>query len=73
MPNLPATCAILSAGGSQREKSPTQVRSWLIERYGSWISYRPTAEPAAWPLWLTPIALLLIGAFLIRRRIGTRR
>jgi cytochrome c-type biogenesis protein CcmH len=54
-------------------EKPDQVRSWLIGRYGSWISYRPTAEPAAWPLWLTPIALLLIGAFLIRRRIGTRR
>ena len=54
-------------------EKPDQVRSWLIGRYGSWISYRPTAEPAAWPLWLTPVALLLIGAFLIRRRIGTRR
>ena len=54
-------------------EKPDQVRSWLIGRYGSWITYRPTTEPAAWPLWLTPIALLLIGAFLIRRRIGTRR
>ena len=51
-------------------EKPDQVRAWLIARYGSWISYRPTAEPAAWPLWLAPIALLLIGAFLIRRRIG---
>jgi cytochrome c-type biogenesis protein CcmH len=54
-------------------EKPDKVRSWLIERYGSWISYRPTAEPAAWPLWLAPVALLLIGAFLIRRRIGMRR
>jgi cytochrome c-type biogenesis protein CcmH len=52
---------------------PDKVRAWLIARYGSWISYRPTAEPAAWPLWLAPAALLLIGAFLIRRRIGARR
>jgi cytochrome c-type biogenesis protein CcmH len=48
---------------------PDQVRSWLVQRYGSWISYRPTAEPAAWPLWLAPLALLVAGAFLIRRRI----
>ena len=48
---------------------PADIRSWLIERYGTWISYKPTAEPAAWPLWLAPLALLLIGAFLIRRRI----
>ena len=48
---------------------PAAIRGWLVQRYGSWISYRPTAEPAAWPLWLAPVALLLIGAFLIRRRI----
>jgi cytochrome c-type biogenesis protein CcmH len=48
---------------------PGEVRSWLVQRYGSWISYRPTAEPAAWPLWLAPLALLAIGVWLIRRRI----
>ena len=48
---------------------PAAIRAWLIRRYGSWISYRPTTEPAAWPLWLAPLALLLVGAFLIRRRI----
>src|SRR4051795_6196452 len=53
-------------------ESPARIRSWLVERYGSWISYRPTAEAAAWPLWLAPIGLLLAGAFLIRRRIGTK-
>lgn len=50
-------------------EKPAAVRGWLVQRYGSWISYRPTAEPATWPLWLVPIALLLIGAWLIRRRI----
>ena len=53
-------------------EKPAEVRSWLVQRYGSWISYRPTAEPAAWPLWLTPIALLIVGALLIRRRIKAR-
>ena len=53
-------------------EKPAAIRSWLVQRYGSWISYRPTAEPAAWPLWLAPIALLIAGAFLIRRRIKAR-
>lgn len=48
---------------------PATIRTWLVQRYGSWISYRPTAEPAAWPLWLAPLALLVVGAFLVRRRI----
>jgi cytochrome c-type biogenesis protein CcmH len=48
---------------------PADVRAWLVQRYGSWISYKPTNEPAAWPLWLAPFALLLTGAFLLRHRI----
>src|SRR5207249_8775043 len=53
-------------------EKPAAVRAWLVQRYGSWISYKPTDEPAAWPLWLAPLALLVIGAFLIRRRIRTK-
>jgi cytochrome c-type biogenesis protein CcmH len=53
-------------------ENPADIRHWLIERYGTWITYRPTAEPAAWPLWLAPLALLLVGAWLIRRRVRTR-
>jgi cytochrome c-type biogenesis protein CcmH len=48
---------------------PSAIRAWLIQRYGTWISYKPTTEPSAWPLWLAPFGLLLVGAWLIRRRI----
>lgn len=54
-------------------EKPAAIRGWLIQRYGTWISYKPTAEPAAWPLWLAPLALLLIGAWILRRRIRVRR
>jgi len=54
-------------------EKPDAIRAWLIQRYGTWISYKPTSEPAAWPLWLLPLALLLVGAWLIRRRIRMRR
>jgi cytochrome c-type biogenesis protein CcmH len=54
-------------------EKPSEIRDWLIQRYGSWISYRPTAEPAAWPLWLAPLALLAIGIWLVRRRIRLGR
>jgi cytochrome c-type biogenesis protein CcmH len=53
-------------------EKPDSIRTWLIQRYGSWISYQPTAEPAAWPLWLAPIALLIAGGLLIRRRIALK-
>jgi len=48
---------------------PAAIRAWLIDRYGTWISYRPTAEPAAWPLWAAPLLLLAVGGLLIARRI----
>jgi len=54
-------------------EKPAAIRSWLVQRYGSWISYKPTDEPAAWPLWLAPLGLLLVGAFLLRHRIRLRR
>jgi cytochrome c-type biogenesis protein CcmH len=54
-------------------EKPAAIRAWLIQRYGSWISYKPTEEPAAWPLWLTPLVLLLAGAFLVRHRIRLGR
>ena len=53
-------------------EQPAQVRAWLVRRYGSWISYRPGTDTVAWPLWLAPVALLLLGAVLVRRRIRLR-
>ena len=54
-------------------ENPRQIRTWLVERYGDWISYRPPSAPVGWPLWGAPLVLLLLGALLIRRRIGLRR
>ena len=50
-------------------EKPSAIRAWLIQRYGTWISFRPTAEPAAWPLWMLPLLLLLVAGYLVRRRI----
>jgi cytochrome c-type biogenesis protein CcmH len=54
-------------------ESPEQVRAWLVERYGNWVSYRPPVEPVTWPLWAAPPLLLLGGAWLLRRRLVRRR
>jgi cytochrome c-type biogenesis protein CcmH len=50
-------------------EQPSAIRAWLIQRYGTWISFRPTAEPAAWPLWMLPLLLLLVAGYFVRRRI----
>lgn len=54
-------------------EEPEQIRAWLIERYGDWISYQPTAEPILWPLWAAPVVLLLGGGALVWGRIRRRK
>ena len=49
-------------------EKPEEIRRWLIERYGAWVSYRPPVEPLTWPLWAAPVLLLAIGLYLARGR-----
>ena len=52
---------------------PEQIRAWLISRYGDWVSYAPRFEPVTWPLWASPVLLVLAGAWLARKRFRLRR
>ena len=54
-------------------EQPEHIRAWLIERYGDWVSYEPTADPILWPLWGAPLLLIGLGLLLIRGRIKRRR
>ena len=47
---------------------PEDIRRWLIERYGAWVSYAPPVEPLTWPLWAAPVLLLAAGLWLARGR-----
>ena len=49
--------------------SPAEVRRWLVERYGDWVSYKPPISPVTWPLWAAPLVLLGLGAWLARARL----
>lgn len=54
-------------------EEPEHIRAWLIERYGDWVSYEPTASPIVWPLWAAPVLFLGLGLLLLRGRIKRRR
>jgi cytochrome c-type biogenesis protein CcmH len=54
-------------------EQPEQIRSWLISRYGDWVSYAPRLEPVTWPLWAAPVLLVLAGGWLARKRFRRRR
>jgi cytochrome c-type biogenesis protein CcmH len=53
-------------------QSPAEVRRWLVKRYGNWVTYKPPLEPATWALWMAPLVLLGLGAWLARSRIKRR-
>lgn len=54
-------------------EEPEAIRTWLIDRYGDWVSYEPTSAPILWPLWAAPILLLALGFLLMRGRIRRRQ
>ena len=53
-------------------KSDEQIRSFMVDRYGDFVLYRPPVKPITWLLWIGPFVILAIGiAFLfsyLRRR-----
>jgi cytochrome c-type biogenesis protein CcmH len=56
-----------------RGERPSAIRAWLIQRYGAWVSFAPSLEPATLPLWAAPLLLLAFGAWLLRGRLVRRR
>ena len=54
-------------------EDPDEIRSWLRERYGDYVSYKPEVSAATWPLFAVPLLLLLVAVAILWRRIGTRR
>lgn len=46
--------------------TPEEVRSWLIERYGDWVTYNPPVNAVTWPLWIAPVVLLILAVWLAR-------
>ena len=57
----------------QKGESPEQVRAWLVERYGDWVTYAPPQHGVAALLWALPAVLILIGGFVAAGRIRRRR
>jgi len=54
-------------------ESPAQVRAWLIQRYGDYITYDPPLGGATWPLWAAPLVLLAIGIAIARLSFRRKR
>jgi len=51
----------------QAGEPPAQIRSWLVQRYGDYVSYDPPLSWSTVPLWLAPLMLIGLGLLLARR------
>ncbi|MFS0735656.1 cytochrome c-type biogenesis protein [Sphingomonas sp. 1P06PA] len=54
-------------------EEPEVIRSWLVQRYGDWVTYDPPLSAATAPLWALPILLIAAGLWLARGRFRRRR
>ncbi|MDO4897391.1 MAG: cytochrome c-type biogenesis protein CcmH [Moraxella sp.] len=41
-------------------RSDTEIRQYMFDRYGDFISYKPPVRPSTWILWLFPPLLLVV-------------
>ena len=56
----------------QQGKSDTEIKQFMVDRYGDFVLYRPPVKTTTLLLWVGPFVLLAIGAgvllLLLRRR-----
>jgi cytochrome c-type biogenesis protein CcmH len=53
----------------QAGKSDGDIKTFLVERYGEFVLYRPPLERQTLFLWFMPALLLVIGGWVLIRRI----
>jgi cytochrome c-type biogenesis protein CcmH len=53
-------------------EKPEDIRKWLIQNYGAWVSFKPQMGGNSAPLWLLPLLALAGGAYLARSRFKKR-
>ena len=54
-------------------RSDDQIRTYMVERYGDFVLYRPPLKATTVVLWLGPLLLLVVGAVVFWRVVARRR
>ena len=57
----------LRAGMSEEE-----IKSYMVERYGDFVLYRPPVKNSTWVLWFGPFILLLVGIAVLFAKLRSR-
>lgn len=46
-------------------KSDNEIRQYMIDRYGEFITYKPAVKSSTWLLWFGPFVLLVLVAVIL--------
>ena len=61
----------------REDKSDSQIKEYLVTRYGDFVLYKPEVKPLTWVLWFGPFLLLVIAimgmAYYLRQRQGAQK
>ncbi len=56
----------------REDRSDSQIKEYLVTRYGDFVLYRPEVKPLTWVLWFGPFLLLVLAiigmAYYLRQR-----
>ncbi|MDJ0977217.1 MAG: cytochrome c-type biogenesis protein CcmH [Erythrobacter sp.] len=54
-------------------QEPAEIRAWLVDRYGDYVSYQPEVSATTWPLFAIPALFFAIALLVLARRLGRER
>jgi cytochrome c-type biogenesis protein CcmH len=57
----------------QAGRTPEQIRTYMTDRYGDFVLYKPPLKTSTVLLWWGPVALLLLGGWVLWRTLAQRR
>jgi cytochrome c-type biogenesis protein CcmH len=57
----------------RQDMTDAQIKTYLVERYGDFVLYRPPVKPLTWPLWFGPFVLLGLAVWGLWRYLRQRK
>ena len=57
----------------EQGRDDTEIRDFLVARYGDFVLYEPPIKPSTYLLWAGPFVLLALGIMMLMRTIRQRR
>lgn len=56
----------------QEGETPAQIRTFMVDRYGEFVLYKPRLSTKTLLLWIGPFVLLVLGFFVLWRTLRQR-